>query len=139
MVIGLPEEAPSIDQNLEEEASFYFYEDDEDELANLIEICLPILNFLEYQIKDFNQFNELDKFAQENPYTPLSIDATDEFLTNEELLSKAWITGKPKEPPFEMKLETEKCIGKLLGIKRLEDWIQNLNIGNVMHLSPLTL
>jgi len=27
----------------------------------------------------------------------------------------------------------------LLGVKRLEDWVLNLNIGNVMHLSPLTL
>jgi len=30
-------------------------------------------------------------------------------------------------------------VKKLLGVKRLDDWILNLNIGNVMHLSPLTL
>lgn len=27
----------------------------------------------------------------------------------------------------------------ILGVKHKEDWIFNLNIGNVMHLTPLTL
>jgi hypothetical protein len=30
-------------------------------------------------------------------------------------------------------------VQSLLGVKRIEDWVLNLNIGNVMHLSPLTL
>ena len=29
-------------------------------------------------------------------------------------------------------------VKSLLGVKRIEDWVLNLNIGNVMHLSPLT-
>lgn len=32
-----------------------------------------------------------------------------------------------------------KMVQELLGTRRLEDWILSLNIGNVMHLSPLTL
>ena len=30
-------------------------------------------------------------------------------------------------------------VTNMLGVKRFEDWILNLNIGNVMHLSPLRL
>ena len=32
---------------IDDEPSFYFYEDDEDELANLIDVCEPILAELE--------------------------------------------------------------------------------------------
>lgn len=33
----------------------------------------------------------------------------------------------------------QETVTGLLGVKRYEDWILNLNIGNVMHLSPLNL
>jgi len=33
----------------------------------------------------------------------------------------------------------QEVVTGMLGVKRHEDWILNLNIGNVMHLSPLGL
>ena len=37
------------------------------------------------------------------------------------------------------KNERYKYIGRnLLGVRKFEDWIHNLEIGNVMHLNPIT-
>lgn len=37
------------------------------------------------------------------------------------------------------KNEKYKYIGRnLLGIRKFDDWIHNLEIGNVMHLNPIT-
>ena len=51
-ILGLPKEDTndsnkSFENLPPEEPSFYFYEDDESELIDLIDMCLPILTHLE--------------------------------------------------------------------------------------------
>jgi hypothetical protein len=55
-VIGLPaeeEKKSEIDDEIEDEPSIYFYEDDEEELEILVIKCLPILRHLMDQINSF--------------------------------------------------------------------------------------
>ena len=44
-----------------------------------------------------------------------------------------------QEIDFLRKNDRYKFIGRnLLGIRKFDDWINNLEIGNVMHLNPIT-
>ncbi len=112
-----------------DEPSFYFYEDDETELSALIEICEPILNELEGQIRKFNQYNKMEEFMVDKEYESITI-------SREELGGHPWM--KMKKQTTRPDPDLAKKVKELLGVKRIEDWVLNLNIGNVMHLSPLT-
>lgn len=58
-ILGLPEEKHDEVNNIPEEPSFYFYEEDEEELENLVELVYPILEMLEFQIWKFNSYNRM--------------------------------------------------------------------------------
>lgn len=51
-ILGLPKQDQEIKEEIlqPDEPSFYFYEDDDTELDNLITIVYPILEQMEYQI-----------------------------------------------------------------------------------------
>ncbi len=37
------------------------------------------------------------------------------------------------------KIDTHKYLGRnMLGVRKFDDWINNLEIGNIMHLNPIT-
>lgn len=52
--------------------------------------------------------------------------------------SKASLRSNDTDGMYDYNL-LQQTVTDILGIKRYEDWILNLNIGNVMHLSPLGL
>jgi hypothetical protein len=76
---------------------------------------------------------------KEKDYSPTTILNTDELLASIEQANKSWMGPIPPNGPPENSSNLSSNVKSLLGVKRLEDWVLNLNIGNVMHLSPLTL
>ncbi|CAI2384584.1 unnamed protein product [Moneuplotes crassus] len=154
-VLGLPpeEEKKSEKEDLEDEPSIFFFEDDENELENLAKKCLPILTEMMNQITNFEQYNNNKDFEKEHQYEHTLIVDEEQPKRSGIGLHKS-IKGskmklsydKPKSAKIskDYQLKSDLCSLKdtvtgLLGVKRFEDWILNLNIGNVMHLSPLTL
>lgn len=157
-VIGLPieEEKKSEEDEFEDEPSIYFFEDDEDELENLAAKCLPILTEMMDQVNNFDLYNNAKEFKKEHKYQhTLILDEDECKRTNmgvyktpknnkgryfQEQLNTAKSSKYLKEYKFKNNLvDLKDIVNNLLGVKRYEDWILNLNIGNVMHLSPLTL
>lgn len=76
---------------------------------------------------------------REKEYVPISIHQTDDLLSSIEQANKTWMGPIPPTNAPESSSTLSSNVRTLLGVKRLEDWVLNLNIGNVMHLSPLTL
>lgn len=70
-ILGLPQqEDHKSDQNdnLDDEPSIYFYEDDEEELENLVTKWMPVLNHMMTQINSFWLYNGSKEFQNENNY-----------------------------------------------------------------------
>jgi F0F1-type ATP synthase assembly protein I len=137
----------------EEEPSIYFYEDDEDELETLVTKCLPILKEFTRQIDEFDTYNNIEKFKKEQQFDhTLIIDdkANKRSSIGLSKIAKKQHTNRSQKEHsqatttqeylngFDISKMQETVTG-MLGVKRYEDWILNLNIGNVMHLSPLGL
>lgn len=94
---------------------------------------------MEYQIRKFNSYNWMNQFQRDKNYENTSIWTSDELLSGIEQANKSWISPIPPSSGLDKTVELSNFVWKLLGIKWSDDWILNLNIGNVMHLSPLTL
>ncbi len=105
------------------------------------------------QITNFDQYNNSKEFKKEHQYKHTVILDDDQQKRTGVGIQKSSKGSKMKlsyEKPKSAKLHKDYQIKSdlvslkdtvtgLLGVKRFEDWILNLNIGNVMHLSPLTL
>ena len=154
-VLGLPPEDEKVSEkeDLEDEPSIYFFEDDEDELEILARKCLPILSQMISQIDNFDWYNDTKDFKREHQYKHTMIVEESENQRSGMGIYKATKSNKVrgsyeqasqqrsmKDYQTNSDLNSLKdTVTNLLGVKRYEDWILNLNIGNVMHLSPLTL
>lgn len=154
-MLGLPpdEDKKSEKEESEDEPSIYFYEDDEDELENLVKKCLPILTELTGQIKNFNLYNNFHEFKRENHYEHTLITENKDSKRSSLGVHKTakqnnWSRGSQDRSTTQLNKEysdrydlckMQETVTGMLGVKRYEDWILNLNIGNVMHLSPLGL
>jgi hypothetical protein len=153
IILGLPQEKdkePENEDEQEDEPSIYFFEDDEEELEILTRKCLPILSEMNKQISNFDLYNDLKNFKKEHQYEPTII------MDNKDLKRSSigvYKTGRKSSnkhgqdknvdsahKDYSIGLsKMQETVTSLLGVKRYEDWILNLNIGNVMHLSPLNL
>lgn len=150
-IIGLPQEKEKEvekEDEVEDEPSIYFFEDDEEELENLTRKCLPILSEMNKQISNFEIYNDLKSFKKEHQYEPTLI-----MDNKESKRSSIGVYKAVKKPSHRLDkcirtthkdyttdlVKMQETVTGLLGVKRYEDWILNLNIGNVMHLSPLNL
>lgn len=165
-VLGLPQEEKKSEkeEEVEDEPSIYFYEDDEDELENLARKCLPILTELSKQIDSFDLYNGMNEFKKEHHFQHTFIkDHREEEEAYSRVTSKTnkrssigvrksakksnisrtshdHSTVHPHKEYNNYDLcKLQETVTGMLGVKRYEDWILNLNIGNVMHLSPLGL
>lgn len=150
-VLGLPQEDKKVEKDdLDDEPSIYFYEDDEDELETLVRKCLPILSEMLRQINNFDKYNGMKEFKQEHHFQHTLIKDISESkrssLGVRKLAKKANSRSSQDHNSLQLHKDyhTDLCkmqetVTGLLGVKRYEDWILNLNIGNVMHLSPLGL
>lgn len=158
-VLGLPppeEDKKSEKEDTEDEPSIFFFEDDEDELEILVKKCHPILTEMMSQITNFDQYNNSKEFKKEHQYQQTLIVDEQREKRNAVGMQKPTKGSKyrlSQEKPRSAKLPKDSkdyqlksdlislkdTVTGLLGVKRFEDWILNLNIGNVMHLSPLTL
>ena len=108
------------------------------------------------QIKNFELYNGSDKFKTENNFEHTLISEDKENISRSNLgikkkyLKKSQVNRShhshkekdytPTEDLTHLDLnQMQETVIGMLGVKRYEVWILNLNIGNVMHLSPLGL
>ena len=116
----------------------YYIEQKSKILSNVIKQTDPVLTELANWIKRFESISNLNEEERLQLIATLSDDPNwrieDEFIMrglvyeNEKDIEKLKRDGA-------MKIN----IRNILGIKHSEDWIFNLNIGNVMHLAGMTL
>ena len=159
-ILGLPQEDKKSEQDrdIEDEPSIYFYEDDEEELENVVNKCMPILKHISKQIDSFITYNGTKEFQAENNYhhtyimsekenDPRSSIGVKKPSKRQNMTKKSTDSSNFTSRPYrtydncdnyDLNSLTQTVV-TMLGVKRYEDWILNLNIGNVMHLSPLGL
>ena len=160
-ILGLPREEDKKseqDRDIEDEPSIYFYEDDEEELENIVNKCMPILKHISKQIDSFVTYNGTKEFQTENNYQhtyimsekendPRSSIGVKKSSKRQNMTKRSTESSNYTNRPhrtydtfdnYDLNSLTQTVV-TMLGVKRYEDWILNLNIGNVMHLSPLGL
>lgn len=155
-ILGLPQEEKKEEkeEDYDEEPSIYFYEDDEEELEKLVTKWLPILEELTRQINEFDVYNGMKEFKKEHHYDhTLIMDNAQHKRSSigvKKAAKRSSATTKNLHDAQSHKVyhshvnhkelaQMQETVTGMLGIKRYDDWILNLNIGNVMHLSPLGL
>jgi hypothetical protein len=152
-VLGLPKEEKKEEkeEDYDDEPSIYFYEDDEEELEKLVTNCLPILEELTRQINEFDVYNGMKEFKKEHQYNHTLImehaqhkrssigvkkGTKKSAATTKNLHDSHTHTAYHSHNNYKELAKMQETVTGMLGIKRYDDWILNLNIGNVMHLSP---
>ena len=115
-------------------AKVYYVEEHVKVLSEIIAQADPILSELSSQIYQFQKLTSKKKSAKQRDIELFERYGKEDFMNERDKLNISFRELKEIES-IQQQQQFKISVRNNLGLKQQDDWIYNLNIGNVMHLS----